>query len=275
MPQTQTDRLDGITTSAFGKVCVKAVATGNIPFIGAAPYGYQTIDGVLCTDNTTSGPPNVPPDRVLLIGQADQTQNGIWQVSALAWTRSLDFDGARDAVNGSLVYSLASANGGGATQGNTLWVLKATNPVIFGTTPLVFEVFVIGAGAGITFEFALLSKANGAGSAIGAGVYDDVPYIPFACTILGYAIQADQVGSVSLDIWKKPFAAGSPPVVGNSICAGLYPGLSAAQSVESTTLTGWTTAIAAGDAVRFNVRSAATITRFTLLLILQRTVIFE
>lgn len=274
MPQTQTDRLDGLTTSVAVKARVKAVAIGPVPFVGDAPYGYATIDGVLCTDNVSAGPPNLPPDRVLLIGQADPTQNGIWQVSSLNWSRSLDFDGARDAVNGSLVYSLAAANGGGATQGNTLWLLVCDDPVIFGTTALNFEVFIVGAGAGAQFEFALLSKASGAGSPIGAGVYDDVPYIPFACTILGYAIQADQVGSVSLDIWKAPFTPGSVPVVGNSICAGLYPGLTAAQNVQSDTLTGWTTDIDAGDALRFNVRSAATITRFTLLLILQRTVNF-
>lgn len=274
MPATQTDRLDGLTTSVAVKAPVKAVATGNIPFVaGIAPYGYMTIDGVACTDNI--GVPDCPPDRVLLIGQTDQRQNGIWLVSSLYWSRTLDFDGARDAVNGTLVYSLAAANGGGNTQGDILWKCVAANPVIFGTSLINFEIFLIGDELGLTWEFSYISKANGAGSVVATGVYDDIAYVPFPCTIVGYAIRADQAGDVSIDIWKNAFTAGTPPTVANTICGGVYPGLTGAEAVEANVPAQWNKVINQGDSLRFNIRSAATITRFSLQLLLQRTVTFR
>jgi hypothetical protein len=49
------------------------------------------------------------------------------------------------------------------------------------------------------------------------------------------------------------------------------PTLSSAQKSEDTTLTGWTTALSAGDILRFNVDSVAIIARVTLALALTRT----
>lgn len=110
---------------------------------------------------------------------------------------------------------------------------------------------------------------DGGGAAITTGVKGDVQ-VPFACAIVDWTILADQSGSIVVDIWKDTLA-NYPPVAGDVITASAKPTLSAATRATSATLTGWTTAIAAGDVLRFNVNSAATVTRVTLCLKVRRT----
>lgn len=105
---------------------------------------------------------------------------------------------------------------------------------------------------------------DGGGSAITTGVKVDFRF-PVAGTIIRNTLLADQAGSIVIDIWKDVFA-NYPPTVADTITAAAKPTLSAAQASEDSTLTGWTTAIAAGDTFRINVDSAATITRVTLVL---------
>jgi hypothetical protein len=58
-------------------------------------------------------------------------------------------------------------------------------------------------------------------------------------------------------------------VVGDSITASAKPTLSSAIKSRDATLTGWTTAIAAGDILGFSVSSVTTLTRVTLSLTVQ------
>jgi len=92
----------------------------------------------------------------------------------------------------------------------------------------------------------------------------------FSGTIVSWTLLSDQVGDVVLDVWKDLFA-NAPPTVGDSITALDKPTLSSALSGRSTALTGWTTAVAQGDVVSFNVDSANTMTRVTLTLAIQPT----
>lgn len=103
---------------------------------------------------------------------------------------------------------------------------------------------------------------DGGGSAITTGIKGDLE-IPFACTITGWTMLADQSGSIVVDIWKDTYA-NYPPVVGDSITASDKPTISAATKGQDLAPTGWTTAVAAGDTLRFNVDSASTVTRVTL-----------
>jgi hypothetical protein len=103
---------------------------------------------------------------------------------------------------------------------------------------------------------------DGGGTAITTGIKGDLE-IPFACTINRVTLLADQVGSAVVNIWKDSYA-NYPPTVADKITASAPPTITAAIKSQDSTLTGWTTAIAAGDTLRFNVDSVATIQRLTL-----------
>jgi hypothetical protein len=100
--------------------------------------------------------------------------------------------------------------------------------------------------------------------------YIDV-VVPFAAEITAVTLLADQSGSIAFDIWKDTYA-NFPPVVGDSIVASAPPTISTATKAQDTTLTGWTTTLAAGDILRFYVDGAVTdITRCTLALSLNKS----
>lgn len=109
---------------------------------------------------------------------------------------------------------------------------------------------------------------DGGGSAITSGIKADIA-IPFDCTITQWTVVADQSGSIQFDLWKTTYA-NFPPNVGNSISPSAKPSLSSSNKAQSSTLTGWTTTVAAGDVIRVNVDSATTVQRVTLALKLQR-----
>lgn len=105
---------------------------------------------------------------------------------------------------------------------------------------------------------------DGAGAPITTGQKGFIT-IPFDCTIIGNYVMADQSGSVVFDVWKRAFSS-FPPTVAQTITASAKPTLSSAQSSSDTTLTGWTTSVKAKDVIAFNVDSASTVTRVTLVL---------
>jgi hypothetical protein len=115
---------------------------------------------------------------------------------------------------------------------------------------------------------AIQAVFDGGGVALTTGVKLDLP-IPFACTIVEWTILADQSGSIQFDIWKDTFA-NYPPTIADTIVASAKPLISAATKAQSSTLTGWTTAIAANDTLRFNIDSVTSITRATLSLKVRR-----
>ncbi len=66
----------------------------------------------------------------------------------------------------------------------------------------------------------------------------------FACTINKAQISANASGSITVHIWK---VAGAIPSSGNKISASAPVTLSSAQLNQNSALTGWTTAVTAGD----------------------------
>jgi len=103
---------------------------------------------------------------------------------------------------------------------------------------------------------------DGGGSVITTGVKGFLE-IPFACTINRVTLLADQSGSIVIDIFKDTYA-NFPPVVGDSITAAAKPTITTSNKSQDATLTGWTTSIAAGDILAFNVDSVGTHERVTL-----------
>jgi hypothetical protein len=104
---------------------------------------------------------------------------------------------------------------------------------------------------------------DGGGAVISTGIVADV-IIPYDMVITSWTIIADQVGSIVIDIWKDTYA-NYPGVVGDSITGSAKPTITAAIKNQSSTLTGWTTTVSAGDIARFNVDSVSIITRINLL----------
>lgn len=106
------------------------------------------------------------------------------------------------------------------------------------------------------------------GSDFEAGVAGDIP-IPYAATITGVFLYADQAGDLVLDLWKDSHA-NFPPTVADTITASAKPTLNNAASYSDTTLTGWTTSLSAGDILRVNIDSADDVSRFTLAIRIKR-----
>lgn len=129
-------------------------------------------------------------------------------------------------------------------------------------------------GDGVTAYTALPSAAgvtgtvnfvvDGGGATVTTGIKGDV-VMPFDGEFTRATLLADQSGSIVIDIWKDVYAS-FPPTGADSIVAAAPPTISTAIKSQDSTLTGWTTAFAAGDVLRFNVNSATSITRATLAL---------
>jgi hypothetical protein len=171
---------------------------------------------------------------------------------------------------------ILSSYGLGAYTGTlayTLGVDASGNVIEFtggggGITELTGDVTTPAASSGVT---AATLKANLKTGSFGVTV-DGVTSIiqigqtgfvtmNYAGTISGWSISANAVGSIQFDIWK---ATGAIPTIANTIVAGVYPTLTAAQFVTSTTLTGWTLSFVAGDVFGFYVNSISTLKNATL-----------
>lgn len=112
------DRINGITGNIAVKVPCKAATTANITL-----SGEQTIDGVAC----------VTGDRVLVKNQTSSINNGIYNVSTGAWTRTKDFNGNGDIRNGTLVLVTT-----GSTQAINFYRAVVTEPAVIGTSAVTF-----------------------------------------------------------------------------------------------------------------------------------------
>lgn len=117
-------------------------------------------------------------------------------------------------------------------------------------------------------DTAIIFEKDNSGTVIPTGIMGDAQ-VPFACTILSATMLADQSGSAVVDIWKAAYA-NYPPLLANSIVASAPPTITTATKMTDATLTGWTTAVAAGDCLRFNLNSVTSITRLTIILKVKR-----
>lgn len=100
------------------KQTVRVATTGDITLSGT-----QTIDGV----SVTTG------NRVLVKNQTDASKNGIYVVSATAWTRALDANESEDVTAGMVVVVSE-----GTLQADTIWKLTTNDTITLGTTLLTF-----------------------------------------------------------------------------------------------------------------------------------------
>ena len=228
-----------IANNAFGDVVtIGSITNLDTRAVATNPFTVDTLaDGDrLYLSPTTAGyvtnvKPNAP-NHIVYIGNVIRTSptNGYIEYQI---------------QNGSELDELADVNISGLTQGNIL---------IYNSGTTLWENRANLGSFGITID--------GGGSAITTGVKGYVE-IPYSGTITSWTIMADQSGSTVIDLWKDTYA-NYPPTSGDTIAGSAKPTLTAAVKAQSSTLTGWTTAVAAGDIIAFNVVSASTSTRITL-----------
>ena len=88
-------------------------------------------------------------------------------------------------------------------------------------------------------------------------------FIPEAMTVTKWTMLADASGSAVIDVWVDTYA-NYPPTVGDKITASAPPTLSGVIKNQDSTLTGWDTAIAAGEIMLFNLDSVTTCKKIVL-----------
>jgi hypothetical protein len=93
---------------------------------------------------------------------------------------------------------------------------------------------------------------------------------PYSGTITGWTLLGDDpTGDAVIDIWKDNFGS-YPPTVADTITGSALPTLTNDDEATSTTLTGWTTTITAGQIIVFHVDSVAVHQRLTVSLQMTR-----
>lgn len=135
---------------AWVKRAVKVATTANITLSGT-----QTIDGVAV----------VAGDRVLVKNQTTASANGIYVVSATAWTRAADADAADEIAGGTVSVEQ------GSTQSGSLWSTTFKTTDTLGTTAMTWvrqfdtsqTLNVANGGTGVTTLTGLV-KGNGTGA---------------------------------------------------------------------------------------------------------------
>ena len=93
--------------------------------------------------------------------------------------------------------------------------------------------------------------------------------VPFGCKITSWTLMADATGSVTLDLWKSNFAS-YPPTAAQSITGSAKPTISSDVKAQSSSLTGWTTTLEAGDILAFNLDAVSNLTRLSVGLTITR-----
>lgn len=93
-----------------------------VEIVNLSLTGEQTIDGTLTSAS-----------RVLLVGQTDKAQNGIYTTDAGAWSRTSDADAPSEVTLG-----LMTTVEGGSARAGTVWLLTTVNatPTVIDTTEL-------------------------------------------------------------------------------------------------------------------------------------------
>ncbi|QEA03296.1 tail fiber protein [Klebsiella phage KpCHEMY26] len=113
----------GLITNIAIKAPVQAVATSPITLSGNQVLTWSAHSGDYSVFATTGM-------RVLVLAQTNPVENGIYDVKNNAWTRSVDFDGPKDVVDGTLVFS---------SQGDVWQVDGPQYSLVPGTDPIIFK----------------------------------------------------------------------------------------------------------------------------------------
>ncbi len=221
-------------------------ALGSIP---CTATGQNTIALAPGTNTPTiSSYPDLAPSFVFAAAQTSNgavtiNVNGVGARNAYKWNGSVQC-GSGDIVAGQVYRAtpLLALNGGAGG-------------------------FVVDAVGNLNARTAIEFIIDGGGVAITTGNKGQIN-IPFPANIISWRIIADQSGSIVVDILRAFAAVPVTSMVG----AGNKPSLSSAQIDTGETPAGWTsTAVVNNDFIAFNVVSVTTVTRVTVILILDKS----
>ncbi|WP_271672020.1 hypothetical protein [Bradyrhizobium sp. CCBAU 51627] len=107
--------------------------------------GLQTVDGVALAAG----------NRVLVRAQTDQTTNGIYNASTGPWTRAIDANNNSDWASGLLVMAAQ-----GATFSTMLFECPSADPIVLGTSAIVFNANNVPAARNINTAAPLAGGGN-------------------------------------------------------------------------------------------------------------------
>lgn len=180
--------------------------------------GLQTIDGVVC----------VAGDRVLVKNQTAGAENGIYVVASGAWTRATDADSSAKVTSG-----MSTFISEGSVNTSFRYVLVTADPIVLGTTALVFSEFGRDL-TGVTFT-------AGAGLTGGGTLAANRTFNVVANADASIVVNADdiQVGVIT-DAQHGTRAGGTLHAAATDSTAGFM------SAADHTTFTGHTTKIGAG-----------------------------
>ena len=224
------------------KTPVALATTENITLIG-----LQSIDGTVTADRA----------RVLVKDQDDLKLNGIYLASPGNWQRAPDAKQNSELAPGAQVYVL-----GGTAHGGKIFVLTTSDPLVLGTSLLVWTERLLPL---LALEF----NIDGGGALVTAGAKYSLE-VPFACTIIRATLLADATGDAIVDVYRVPYS-GFPSSASNSICGDALATLSSARRSQDRALDGWSRALSQGDLLTAYVNSVSGIGMLTLSLVVSRS----
>jgi hypothetical protein len=242
---TTSNRIYGNFSSATvsERVSFQSSALNTGTYVSALPNGTATETGFAAVNN--SNPTNA-------------------SYTAVATTSALSVIQASRTGTGTYLPLMLEVNNAERLRINTAGAISiGTSGTNFGTN----NQFLISRGDALspTWQSLIVSIPliiDGDGFVATTGVKAYIQ-IPFPCTITGWSMLADVATSAVIDVWKDTYA-NYPPTVADTITGSAKPTLTAANKAQSSVLTGWTTSIAAGDVLAFNLSSNTAATRITL-----------
>lgn len=253
---------NGIHIGLVGDTFVSTSGTNILVLIG-------------CTFSPTSGTATFTAERVAPTINQTGGANGITRgvsveptLTAAADWRSYDTN-----VNTGWAYhssgTAPSRLGGSLTViGNLTAPIGTTADLMIGTgasgiletkTPVQAR-SAIGVNTG-TLQFDLF----GDGAVLPVAMLQGQLRVPYNCTITSWELVSNETGSIQIDIEKDTYA-NFPPTSADSITGSSQPTITASNKAQSSTLTGWTTALNEGDYIKVEVLSVSAITQATLTL---------
>lgn len=284
MPVELEDLLDGTSLERSGATFRRAALTGDVTATAGSNATTIANDAVttakILNDNVTYAKIQNVSATDRLLGRDTASAGDIEEITVGG---GIEFTGSTGIQRSALTGDVTATAGSNATTiaNDAVTTAKILNAnVTLAKMADLAQSTIIGraAGAGTGVPTALSKSQSqailgigtttlgividGGGSAIATGIKGDLR-IPFACTITKATLLADQSGSIVVDVWKDTYA-NYPPTDADSITSAAPPTISTATKSEDATLTGWTTSIAAGDILRFNVDSATTVERVVL-----------